>query len=64
MAVKMAVKMALFCAFMDRLYGLRLGPLIKTQKEELGQYPVILTSRLVNNAYVLGLQLHYKLFIT
>ena len=26
---------------------------IKTQKKELGQYPVILTSRLVNNAYIM-----------
>ena len=39
-----------------RFYGprLRLGP--QKRKKEFGQYPAILTSRLVNNAYLLFLQ--------
>ena len=33
----------------------------KNAKKELGQYPAILTSRLVNNAYISGS--HYKLIL-
>ena len=39
-----------FCVFMD----LDFVSVHKNAKKELGQYPAILTSRLVNNAYILG----------
>ena len=39
-----------FCVFMD----LDFVSIHKNAKRELGQYPAILTSRLVNNIYILG----------
>ena len=41
---------SLFCVFMDRDFV----SVHKNAKKELGQYPAILTSRLVNNAYVIS----------
>ena len=39
--------------FFLRVYGLRWSWGHKRKKKELGQYPAILTSRLVNNPYLL-----------
>ena len=41
-----------FCVFMD----LDFVSLHKSAKKELGQYPAILTSRLVNNAYIIAMK--------
>ena len=54
-----SVKMAGYwpCSFFAFLWTSTSSRSIKTQKKELGQYPAILTSRLVNNAYVFMIRL-------
>ena len=48
-----SVKMAGYWPhFFLRVYGPRQNRSINTQKKELGQYPAILTSHLVNNPYI------------
>ena len=52
-----------FCVFMD----LDFVSIHKNAKKELGQYPAILTSRLVNNAYLCGFcayqRKHFEYFL-
>ena len=53
-----SVKLAsfFFCVFMDRDEV----EVHKNAKKELGQYPAILTSRLVNNAYISHLSVKFR----
>ena len=50
-----SVKMAGYwpCSFLAFLWTSTSSQSIKMAKRELGQYPAILTSRLVNNMYIL-----------
>ena len=52
------ISLVLFCEFMD----LDFVSVHKHTKKELGQYPAILTSHLVNNPYIYGMEIIFFKF--